>query len=66
VLGFFAIFILGGMTGVMLASVPLDLQIHDTFLRRRTPALRADWRLGVSAVRRILLLVSEVDRTHVE
>jgi cytochrome c oxidase subunit 1 len=31
VLGFFAIFILGGMTGVMLASVPLDLQVHDTF-----------------------------------
>src|ERR1051325_2527356 len=31
VLGFFFIFILGGLTGVMLASVPLDLQIHDTF-----------------------------------
>src|SRR5690349_17485396 len=31
VLGFFAIFMLGGLTGVMLASVPLDLQIHDTF-----------------------------------
>ena len=31
VLGFFAIFILGGLTGVMLASVPLDLQLHDTF-----------------------------------
>jgi heme/copper-type cytochrome/quinol oxidase subunit 1 len=31
VLGFFFIFILGGMTGVMLASVPLDLQVHDTF-----------------------------------
>ena len=31
VLGFFAIFIVGGLTGVMLASVPLDLQIHDTF-----------------------------------
>jgi cytochrome c oxidase subunit 1 len=31
VFGFFAIFIIGGMTGVMLASVPLDLQIHDTF-----------------------------------
>jgi cytochrome c oxidase subunit 1 len=31
VLGFFAIFIIGGLTGVMLASVPLDLQIHDTF-----------------------------------
>lgn len=31
VFGFFANFIIGGMTGVMLASVPLDLQIHDTF-----------------------------------
>jgi cytochrome c oxidase subunit I+III len=31
VLGFFAIFIIGGLTGVMLASVPIDLQVHDTF-----------------------------------
>ena len=31
VLGFFAIFVLGGMTGVMLASVPLDTQVHDTY-----------------------------------
>ena len=31
VFGFFFIFIIGGLTGVMLASVPLDLQIHDTF-----------------------------------
>jgi cytochrome c oxidase subunit I+III len=30
VLGFVAIFVLGGLTGVMLASVPLDLQVHDT------------------------------------
>src|SRR6185437_10234719 len=29
--GFFFIFILGGMTGVMLASIPIDLQSHDTF-----------------------------------
>jgi cytochrome c oxidase subunit I+III len=30
VLGFFAIFIAGGLSGVMLASVPIDLQVHDT------------------------------------
>jgi cytochrome c oxidase subunit I+III len=30
-LAFFVIFIIGGLTGVMLASVPLDLQVHDTF-----------------------------------
>jgi cytochrome c oxidase subunit 1 len=29
--GYFVIFVIGGMTGVMLASVPLDLQVHDTF-----------------------------------
>jgi cytochrome c oxidase subunit I+III len=31
VLGFVTIFVLGGLAGVMLASVPLNLQIHDTF-----------------------------------
>jgi cytochrome c oxidase subunit 1 len=31
VLGFFFVFIIGGMTGVMQASVPLDLQVHDTY-----------------------------------
>jgi cytochrome c oxidase subunit I+III len=30
VIGFFITFIIGGLTGVMLASVPLNLQIHDT------------------------------------
>jgi len=31
VLGFFFLFIIGGLTGVMIASVPYDLQVHDTF-----------------------------------
>jgi cytochrome c oxidase subunit 1 len=31
VVGFLLLFVLGGITGVMLASAPLDLQLHDTF-----------------------------------
>ncbi|HEX8285561.1 MAG TPA: cytochrome c oxidase subunit I [Pyrinomonadaceae bacterium] len=31
VLGFFFIFVIGGMTGVMQGSVPVDLQVHDTY-----------------------------------
>jgi len=31
VLGFFFILVRGGLTGIMLASVPFDLQTHDTF-----------------------------------
>jgi len=31
ILGFFFIFIAGGLTGVMLAAVPLNTQVHDTF-----------------------------------
>jgi cytochrome c oxidase subunit I+III len=30
-LGFFGVFLIGGLTGVMLASVPLNLQVHDTY-----------------------------------
>ncbi len=31
VLGFFATFLIGGLTGVMLASVSINTQVHDTF-----------------------------------
>jgi cytochrome c oxidase subunit 1 len=31
VVGFIVTFVMGGLTGVMLASVPLDTQVHDTF-----------------------------------
>jgi cytochrome c oxidase subunit I+III len=29
--GFIVVFIIGGVTGVMIASVPFDLQVHDTY-----------------------------------
>ncbi|MDP8967201.1 MAG: cytochrome c oxidase subunit I, partial [Actinomycetota bacterium] len=31
VLGFIAIFVIGGITGVMVAAVPFDWQVHDSF-----------------------------------
>lgn len=31
VIGFMLIFVIGGLTGVMIASVPFDFQAHDTF-----------------------------------
>jgi cytochrome c oxidase subunit 1 len=43
-LGFFVTLMIGGLTGIMLGSVPLDLQVHDTFFVVRSPALCADRR----------------------
>src|SRR6201747_1492776 len=31
VIGFIITFVIGGMTGVMVASVPIDTQVHDTY-----------------------------------
>ncbi len=33
ILGFLSIFVIGGLTGVMVASVPYDWQVHDTVER---------------------------------
>ena len=43
---------LGGLTGVMVALAPFDFQAHDTLLRRRPPALRADRRHALPDRRR--------------
>ena len=63
VVGFFFIFVIGGLTGVMLGAMPLDLAAARQLLRRCASALCADRRRGVPVVRRALLLVPEDDRT---
>ena len=60
--GLIYVFTIGGITGVMVASPPIDFQRPGHVLRRRPHAQRADRRDGLRDVRRDLLLVPEDDR----
>ena len=58
-IGFMVTFLLGGLTGVLLASPPLDWHVSDTLLRRRALPLRRLRHRRVRRLRRHLLLVPE-------
>ena len=62
VVGGVATFVIGGLTGLMVAMAPFNLQAHDTLLRRRPPAHRADRRRRLPAARRPLLLLPAAER----
>ena len=60
-LGFLTMFTLGGISGVMLAMLPVDDPRERHLLHRRPHPLRALRRLAVHDLRRRLLLVPEDD-----
>ena len=64
IFGFFFIFALGGLTGVMLAIVPVRLAGARHLLRRRPPALRRRRRLRLPAAGRAVLLAAAPHRAH--
>ena len=58
-IGFLVTFLLGGLTGVLLASPPLDWHVSDTLLRGGALPLRGLRHRGVRRQRRPRLLVPE-------
>ena len=61
-IGFLVTFLLGGLTGVLLASPPVDFHVTDTLLRGGALPLRAVRHDRLRRLRRGLLLVPQDDR----
>ena len=58
-LSFVSMFVIGGLSGIFMASTPVDIFIHDTYFIVGAHPLRALRRLALRRVRRPLLLVPE-------
>jgi len=61
-IGFLVTFLLGGLSGVLLASPPVDFHVSDTYFLVAHIPLRALRHDRVRRVRRNLLLVPQDDR----
>ena len=60
-----ALFVIGGLTGLFLATLAIDVHVHRHLLRRRAFPLHHGRRHGHRLSRRAALLVAEDDRAHV-